>query len=191
MQLQLVSASTDLAIAVSAVADDLFITDDDQLDKLTRKVKAAIDYCERQIPGHRPFVKKQYRMILEEFPADELEIPMPPLLGSSTITITYYDTNNASQTLSSTTWDAVVPTEAPATLKPKLDETWPSTYSRPDAVTVQFTAGWASADKVPALLKEAVSMKTEHLLDPERFGRTDVDRIVDRMLDTYDHGAYG
>ena len=80
--------------------------------------------------------------------------------------ITYYDSNNQSQTLSTSLYRthltmagfAVVEwaDEASGFVRPALTE-------RDDAVTVTYTAGWGTADNAPADLKAAVLLTLEHL----------------------------
>jgi hypothetical protein len=79
-----------------------------------------------------PFECDQYR----DVPGSVISLEMPPVLKVASIQ--YYDGSNVSQTY--TTHDLCLKTE-PAELRQELDEVWPSTYSRWDAVTITFWAG--------------------------------------------------
>lgn len=76
--------------------------------------------------------------------------------------VKYYDTTNTLQTLSASNYESNL-NESPATIRPKSGLTWPDVYDRYDAVTVRFTAGYASAAVVPAPIKQAVLMVIGHL----------------------------
>jgi len=105
--------------------------------------------------------------------------------------VKYYDTDNTLTTLSSTVYDVLGPSEAPAFLQPAEGESWPTTYQRPDSVVIRFDAGFGAASAVPDVLKEAVLMKTEQLFDPGRFpDPSKVDKAARDMLSAYDWGAY-
>lgn len=99
----------------------------------------------------------------QDFPAftDLLRLPLRPV-ASITI-VTYYDANNAQQTLASTVYglfsDAL---GAYVALKP--DQTFPSTYARRDAVSITYVAGVA-ASAVPGPIKQAILLQVEILYD--------------------------
>ena len=76
--------------------------------------------------------------------------------------IKYYDLNSVQQTLSATQYESNL-LECPAIVRPKDGYYWPDTIIRFDAVTVRFTAGYASAAAVPAAIKQAVLMIIGHL----------------------------
>lgn len=70
--------------------------------------------------------------------------------------ITYFDAENVSQTLDASIYMNLEDARgAFVTLKP--DQVWPSSYRRPDAVSVTFVAG-TEADEVPAAIKVAILM---------------------------------
>ena len=47
----------------------------------------------------------------------------------------------------------------------KSDTDWPDIYDRPDAVEVNFTAGYADAASVPKILRHAVLLLISHLYE--------------------------
>lgn len=69
--------------------------------------------------------------------------------------ITYKDENNVSQTLAASNYieDKSI---KPARIYFTPDATIPSTYDIPNAVTVDFTIGFTTADDVPAPIKQAI-----------------------------------
>ncbi|RWG80942.1 MAG: hypothetical protein EOQ69_19360, partial [Mesorhizobium sp.] len=83
-----------------------------------------------------------------------LRLPVGPLASVSSVT--YYDGSNVQQTLGTSVYDKFTDALGPYVgLKP--NQSWPSTYARPDAVSVTFVAGEA-VDDVPAPLKVAIML---------------------------------
>jgi len=82
-----------------------------------------------------------YQLQSDVFPSS---LPQPPVQSISSIS--YYDTDNTSQSLTEgTDYYLIVADKQAALLEPV--ETWPSVYARPDAVTIAFTAGFTSPHK--------------------------------------------
>jgi uncharacterized phiE125 gp8 family phage protein len=191
MALNLTVASTDLPLSLAEVKEELRISDDADDAALKRKLRAAARWCERQVRGHRKFVKATYNLVLPEFPSNcaRIELSMPPLVSVGTIT--YYDNDNASQTLSSTVYDTMTPDEQPGYIVPKQSETWESTYDRPDAVTIPFTCGYGVPRKVPEDAKEAILVMTEAAYDPTRLPMDEAKDIARVWLEGMEYGAYG
>lgn len=196
MKLIRVTATTGTTspITIDEAKEYLRITSEQEIATVKLHLDAATEWCERSISGHMQLAKCTYQMVSSGFPDDDQrwELPMPPLNSSSSIKINYYNSTNGASTLASTLYDVVAPTDAPGFVKIKTGETWPVSYERPDAVTVQFTAGFGPPRKVPPLMKAAILLKTEHLYDPTRFdSRADVDQTVMNLLGRYDYGHYG
>ena len=80
-----------------------------------------------------------------------------PLAPAASITsVAYFDGSNVTQTLASSVYGLFADARGPYVgLKP--DQTWPSSYSRPDAVSVTFVAGQDAADVDPRA-KTAIMM---------------------------------
>jgi uncharacterized phiE125 gp8 family phage protein len=76
--------------------------------------------------------------------------------------IQYWDSDNATQTLASSQYylfrDALGPY-----VKLHSGNSWPSTYSRDDAITVTTTCGFGGASDVPDALKAAALLLVGHL----------------------------
>lgn len=101
------------------------------------------------------FISTVFEWTLSGFPCRPfLTLPRQPLV--SIASVTYRDTAGATQTLDPS--DYRIRAGKPGFLV--LDESapWPSTTDRPDAVTIRFTAGHATADDVPATLLQALRL---------------------------------
>lgn len=89
-----------------------------------------------------------------------LRLPVGDLISISTVT--YYDSDNVQQTLSSTVYRGLTDSRGPYVAE-KPDQSWPSAYTRDDAVTVTWTAGYgATAASVPAAIRHALLLLIGH-----------------------------
>ena len=62
--------------------------------------------------------------------------------------VKYFDTNNVEQTLSASAY-ALLETAIGPVIHFKADATLPALYDRPDAISITFTAGYATKDEWP------------------------------------------
>ena len=85
---------------------------------------------------------------------DPFMLPVKPI--QSLTSITYYDGANSSQTLSTDIYE-LDPTNRMVRLK--YNQTYPTTASRWDAVTVTFVAGYGVASAVPSIAKRAMLLQ--------------------------------
>lgn len=87
-----------------------------------------------------------------------LRLALAPVASVSSVT--YYDGANASQTLADTVYSKFVDARGPY-LGLAPDQSWPGTFSRPDAVRVTYVCGVAAAD-VPARIKVVIKLLVGH-----------------------------
>jgi uncharacterized phiE125 gp8 family phage protein len=125
---------------------------------LVRLIKAARRWCEAFLS--QSMVNTTFDLTLDCFPAWEIRLPRCPL--QSVTSITYIDANGDSQTVSSS--DYIVDTKTkPGRITPAFGDSWPSTQSRINAVTVRFVAGYgAAASAVPDEWKQAILLLAGH-----------------------------
>jgi hypothetical protein len=76
----------------------------------------------------------------------EIMLPRPPL--QSVVSITYYDENNAQQTLDPSQYLVDIYSE-PGRITPAPDTTWPATKRRANSVEITFVCGYGDAAEVP------------------------------------------
>ena len=122
---------------VTATADDTLI------DML---IKGMREYAEN-LTG-RTFVQRTLQLILTGYQYLEIdgtrrigiELPYPPLI--SVESVTYIDTDGATQTLATTEYNVHTWRE-PGIVIEDWDVTWPSYRREPDAIRVNYTAGYA------------------------------------------------
>jgi uncharacterized phiE125 gp8 family phage protein len=129
-------------------------TDEDAL--ITALVAAAVSHLDGYagVLG-RALVQQTWRQDRGAF-EDEMRIPVGDVL--SITSITYYDSSNVQQTLSTSIYEARADEMGPL-VGLKADQVWPVTYSREDAVRITWTAGFgADASAVPEGIKAAARL---------------------------------
>lgn len=145
-------AVTPVSVAEAKANSRVDTSDDDTL------IGVLIDAAVAHLDGYagtlgRALVQQTWRQDVAAF-IDPLRLPVGNVMAISSIT--YYDSSNALQTLSTDVYTAMSDERGSyVTLKP--DQSWPSVYSRPDAVRVTWTAGYgANASDVPAAIRQAI-----------------------------------
>src|SRR5262249_21315255 len=105
-----------------------------------------------------------WRLTLDSFPA-EIILPLPPCQAVNGIS--YIDPTGAAQTLPPSAYEVFSIGDAePARIHPAFGLVFPATRARPEAVTVEFKAGYgdAAAD-IPEPLRAAIKLHAAHLYE--------------------------
>jgi uncharacterized phiE125 gp8 family phage protein len=131
---------------------ELAASDTTHETKLQRFLEAARERVESDT--NYAMISQTYTLSLDEFPKTDIEIPIRPL--SSVSSITYYDEDNAQQTLST---DVYAVDLSRRIVHLKYDKEWPETVETRNAVTVTFHAGYGSASAVPRLFKQLILLQ--------------------------------
>lgn len=122
-------------------------------------IKAATDMAERILS--RQLMTATYEVKMDRFPGGTILLPYPPLQAVSSIS--YYDINETITTLDPSTYYVDVDSE-PGRIVVK--NSWPLIYDRPNAVTITFTAGYASAGDIPdniiTFIRSAATLMYDH-----------------------------
>ncbi len=112
-----------------------------------------------------------------------IELPASPLI--SVESVKYYPADGSAQATLSSSYYHVLTDAEPGLVVLKADYDWPDIADRPDAVEVNFTAGYADADAVPKTLRHAVLLLLAHLY--ENRGPVNVGNIVTEVPITIKH----
>lgn len=127
------------------------ITTDDAL--ITSMIKAATSYLDARKAYGRALITQTWRADFAAF-SDMMRLPIRDALTVSSIT--YYDNFNVSQTLATSVYQLHAD-DGGSYIALKPDQTWPSVYSRVDAVRVTWTAGFGpAASDVPEEVRLAI-----------------------------------
>lgn len=146
----LAEAKAQLRVESDFTDDDTWITT--AITVVREKVEALTN---------RALMPQSFELAIEGF-EDEIQLPKPPF--TSLTSIQYYDEDEVLQTLASSYY-LVNDFAEPAIITKKTDQTYPSTFDRPDAVRIAFSAGYADAASVPASIKQAMLMLLTDLYD--------------------------
>lgn len=179
-----------MALAITSVPNDELLTLEDAKrhlreydssldDEITSLIIAARDYCERYT--NRTLRTTVTRTIKQPYwwrsgcyqfgggwerpwsqrpeQSDGLRLPWPPLIAVSTVT--YYDTDNVSQTLNASNYQTELSTDGGGRIGWTSTATIPALYFRKDAVTVTFTTGYASLSTLPPVALQAMKLAVE------------------------------
>lgn len=112
-------------------------------------------------------VQQDYTLALDAFPDKEISLGIWPV--NSVASVTYKDPDGATQTLASADY-GFDNFSRPARLYLQPNKTWPPTAIVPNAVTVQFNAGFTDEDSpnpypLPKAIKQAMLLLIGHLYE--------------------------
>jgi len=148
-------------VTLSELKQQCRVDHDDEDLLLDGLIKAATAHLDGYsgILG-RALLEQTWQLDLCDFPSCLLRLPVGNLI--SVESITYYDTSNVQQTLSGSTYSALSDRLGPFVAL-KNGFTWPSVYSRLDAVSVIWKAGYgATAATVPDAIKQGALLLAAH-----------------------------
>lgn len=153
-------------VTLDAVKQHLRVDFNDDDTVIMALIQAAIDHLDgwSGILG-RALVNQTWRQDFGGFYAcEKLRLPLVPVTAAPTVK--YFDGENAEQTLPDTYWQVLTDELGPyVALKP--GQAWPTVYSRPDAVSVTFVAGYGAAGAdVPSALQVAIMTHVKMSYDP-------------------------
>jgi len=153
----LVTAPESEPVSISEAKAHLRVTFSDEDTYIDSLVKTARRQAEKYC--RRAFITQTWDLVLDGFPCGSIEVPLPPL--QSVTSITYVDTNGATQTLASGNY--TVDTKSnPARITPAYGKVWPTTQSHINVVTVRFVAGYGSSTDVPDDIGHALKLMIGH-----------------------------
>jgi uncharacterized phiE125 gp8 family phage protein len=106
----------------------------------------------------RCLISQTWEMVLDEFPAGALELPLGPV--QSVVSVEYDDPSGVAQTVAASTY-TVDTTSLSAWVVP--DGSWPPTLDNINAVRVRFVSGYGSTPAaVPDAIRHAILMLIGH-----------------------------
>lgn len=153
-------APATLPVTLAEAKAHLAISHSDQDDMVTALLNAAVGHVDgwSGVLG-RALINQTWQQDFRGF-YDGLRLGLAPV--SSVTSVTYYDGDNASQTLDAATYQ-VLAEDGGTVLRLAPDQTWPGVYNRPDAIRATYVAGYgASASDVPSPIRHAILMLVAH-----------------------------
>jgi uncharacterized phiE125 gp8 family phage protein len=157
-------------------------------------IASLVDAATERVDGHagilgRALIDQTWRQDLAGF-GDRMGLPLAP--AASITSVTYYDTDNAQQTLATSVYQLLTDELGPyVSLKP--DQLWPSTYVRADAVSITFVAGYGiDGSDVPTPIRAAILLMVgdlyanrETIIIGTGAGKIPMSTTVDALLSPY------
>ncbi len=160
MTIQEVTAATLDAITLEEARDHLrqYDTDDDEyIELLIPAVTRVAETVTR-----RALLTSTWKLFLDRLPANTIFLPKGQ--AQSVTHVKYYDSSDTLQTLASDQYVTDLVSE-PARICREFTATWPVTYQRPNAVEVQFVAGWTARLEIPGSLRQAMFFHLAHFFE--------------------------
>ena len=144
-------------VSLTRAKKQVEVTGSDHDDHLAFLVQAAREQWEHDT--QHILIQHTWTLKLDAF--YELKFSERPV--DSITSITYYDSGNDSQTLATSVYEL---DDAENALRLKVDQDWPTTYDRWDAVTITYVAGeHTSSSTVPALDQQAILLLVGHYFE--------------------------
>lgn len=147
----LVTAPTSEPITLTQAKKQLEISPSDNAhdDHITLLIQTAREQWEHDTDS--ACLTQTWSVTLKEVIDDEIYLPKRPI--QSITSITYYDSLNAQQTLSTSVYGLDAAARA---VRLKHMQIWPFMLDRWDAMTVTYVCGYTSSSLVPAAAKQAM-----------------------------------
>lgn len=155
--LRVTSAPAELPLTLDEVKAFLRVEDtaaDALIMALFRGVVAQLDGPWGQL--NRCLITQTLTGTLDEFPVHRFDIPLPPFQSVSSIQ--YVDTDGNTQTLSSAVYRVLNANNPNVRGRVELayGQSWPSTRSIAQAVTVTWIAGYGARNAVPENIRDVI-----------------------------------
>lgn len=155
MPLELVTPPAEEPLALAAAKRHLRVDESNTADDdvIASMIVAAREWAEHYML--RAIITQTLRLSLDAFPAGAIIVPRPPLQAVDHIE--YVDPDGVTQILDPTY--LVDAASEPARIFPPHGEAWPATRDTPNAVRVEYTAGYGDASAVPAAVVAAIRLR--------------------------------
>ncbi len=168
---------TDEPVAVGEVKADQRVMFNDHDGMIRGLITVARQYVEEQ----RLWKALLTQTCIDKFPTfgGEFELAWEPVQNITSIT--YQDTDNATQTLATSVYELANRNGA-GIVRLKTGQAWPTTLAHPDSVTITYVAGFGDgAEDVPITIRQAIRVLAgSSYLNPD--GSAPVPLQVDILL---------
>lgn len=168
-------AKDNSSVAASITAHD---------SKFARWIAAARRIIEER--SNRQLVTATWRLTLDRFPpaGEPILLPRPPLQSVSSLK--YYDSAGVQQTWNAASYTVSAARE-PGRISPAYENTWPVARMQPDAIEVNFVAGYGAQADVPEDFKTCILMITDDWFN-HRSGEGDVGPWINSLIEQFRFG---
>lgn len=187
-QTTVTARDSNLPVTLAEAKQHLRILGEDLDADVQAALEAAVAWCESAC-GRALRVSHTLTQRYACWPKDPVRFDREPV--SAITSVTYYDADEASQTLASSNYRLLGQSEAGAFLEWDDDFTKPTLDDRADAVTITYTAGYGTIAAVPAEAKHAVKLALSLFFGDLGDREVEPTRAACReLLSSLDWGAY-
>lgn len=160
MALRLITAPSTTPVTLVEAKAHLNVDHSDDDTLITAMIEAATAHVDGPVGFlGRAIVDQTWELVLDEFPDNEIKLPMPPII--EVVHIKYDDTAGVEQTISPADY-TVDNVSEPGWVLPESAGSWPATFDGINAVRVRYRAGYIDTSvsptvgEVPADIKAAI-----------------------------------
>jgi uncharacterized phiE125 gp8 family phage protein len=174
-------------VSVSQARDHLRIDSTDADSSIASYIVAAREWCESRTRRALPTQTWEYTLDYD-WPTvggcQRIDLPIAPV--ASVTSILYTDEDGVEQELDSSLYQ-VCGTGADNLpyIVPAYNQTWPTVRYMPEAITIEYVAGYGAPWLVPAPLKTAMLLHIEFLFDRNPADRATLEAARDALIDPY------
>ena len=111
----------------------------------------------------RCLMPQRWRLTLAAFPCGGIALPLPPT--RTVEAVSYLDAAGEEQTLAASSYRVIAGGFSGATIRPKLGLAWPVTACEPDAIRVDFSAGYDADDPDLDVFRQAIRLMVKYWFD--------------------------
>lgn len=126
-------------------------SDDTHDEHLVEIIQSAREQWEHDTDS--ALLTQTLRVEVDLFDSEMVRLPSRPVQSVSSIT--YYDSGNVQQTVSTDIYSLDANNRA---VRLKYDQLWPDTIERWDAISITYVAGYTSRRLVPSVAKQAMRL---------------------------------
>ena len=190
--LSLVTAATVWPVTTDEVNEQLRIDSGDDAQLINRLIAAATSYVDGLGVLGRAMINQTWRQVVQN-PGSKVDLRMHPVQSLSAVK--YYDASGVLQTDTLGNY-RLIAGDIWAYVKPTSGNIWPTAYDRPDAIQIEFVAGYgAAAENVPDGIRHALMMLIAHWYEHrEAADRMDISNLpigFDDLLNAERRAWYG
>jgi len=158
-RIELVTAPTAEPLTLTEVKSQLRVEHNDDDGLIARLIQTAIDYVDVTGTLGKAMITQTWGEWIAPNPGT-VTLSLGPVQSVSAIK--YYDTDNALQTATLSDF-YVLGTKGQTTIKPKPGKAWPSTFTRDDAIKIEYVIGYGDArSDVPQTVRHGLMMLIGH-----------------------------
>jgi uncharacterized phiE125 gp8 family phage protein len=175
----MINPPAELAVDFALAKLCLKADDSDERDTEIRSLVLGITLRAEHETG-RAFIHQDWRVSQDRF-CGEIRLPKAPLV--QVLSVKYYDANNVQQTLPTSEYQVDGVSE-PGRILLAAGKSWPSTFARVNAVTVDYRVGYgATHEAVPGDVKSYILGMLALRFDPPATGAEAAEENLSGLLD--------